>query len=72
MKAQAIVREVSLRIREGKDGPTQYARIVVHAEIPDAKTQSEIFNLTKMQKAPIVFDITEAQLALPAAAGMKG
>jgi hypothetical protein len=72
MQVNAFVREVSLRIREGKDGPQQYARIVVHAEIPDQKAQAEIFSLAKLQKAPLCVDISESQLPLPAAAGMKG
>jgi predicted aspartyl protease len=72
MQAQAHAREVSIRIREGKDGPQQYARIVLHVEIPDAKVQSEVFGLARLQKVPLVVDIGEAQLELPAAAGMKG
>ncbi len=72
MKAEAHVREVSLRLREGKDGPTQYARVVLHVEIPDTKAQAEVFGLAKMQKSPLMVDITEAQLALPQKAGMAG
>ncbi|MDA8121434.1 MAG: hypothetical protein M0Z38_02570 [Deltaproteobacteria bacterium] len=72
MQAQAHAREVSIRIREGKDGPQQYARVVLHIEIPDAKAQTEIFSLAKSQKAALCVDIGEAQLELPAAAGMKG
>ena len=70
MQAQAHAREVSIRIREGKDGPQQYARIVLHVEIPDAKAQSEIFGLARLQKAALIVDIGEAQLELPATAGM--
>lgn len=69
---QAFVRDLSFRIREGKDGVQQYARFVVHAEIPDDKTFKEISNLAKKQKGPLFVEFDEAQMPLPAAAGMEG
>ncbi len=72
MQAQAHAREVSYRIREGKDGPQQYARIVCHAEVPDRTTKKQLDALTDDQKGAFIADLNLEQPALPAAAGMKG
>jgi hypothetical protein len=62
---EVFVRNVTLNLREGKNGPEQYARIVLHAEIPTADVQAQIFSLSRLQKGPIVLDASEAQLSLP-------
>ena len=72
MQAQAHAREVSYRIREGKDGPQQYARVVCHAEVPDRTTKKQLDALTDDQKGAFIADLNLEQPALPAAAGMKG
>ncbi len=72
MQAQAHAREVSIRIREGKDGPQQYARVVCHAEVPDRTTKKQLDALTDDQKGAFIADLNLEQPALPAAAGMKG
>ncbi len=72
MQAQAHAREVSYRIREGKDGPQQYARVVCHAEVPDRTTKKQLDSLTDDQKGAFIADLNLEQPALPAAAGMKG
>lgn len=71
-QAHAHAREVSIRIREGKDGPQQYARVVAHAEVPDKTTKKQIDALTDDQKGCLIADVELEQPALPAAAGMKG
>jgi len=71
-KIKMFVRDVSYRIREGKDGPQQYARIVCHAEVPDRGVKSQIDALTDDQKGAFVADLDLEQPMLPPAAGMKG
>ncbi len=71
-KIKMHVRDVSYRIREGKDGPQQYARIVCHAEIPDSSTKAEIDALTDDQKGGFIADLDVEQPSLPLKAGMKG
>ena len=71
-KVKMFVRDVSYRIREGKDGPQQYARIVCHAEVPDKTVKRQIDALTDDQKGAFIADLDLEQPALPAAAGMKG
>jgi len=68
---QAFLREVSLRIREGKDGPEQYARAVIHIEMPNADAAQSVLRMVKAQKGPKIVNISDAQLELPAAAGMS-
>lgn len=71
-KVKMFVRDLSYRIREGKDGPQQYARIVCHAEVPDKTTKRQLDSLTDDQKGAFIADLNLEQPALPAAAGMKG
>ena len=58
-KVRMFVREVSYRIREGKDGTQQYARIVCHAEIPDQTVKAEIDALTDDQKGSFIATLSE-------------
>ena len=71
-KVRMHVREVSYRIREGKDGPQQYARIVCHAEIPDQTVKAEIDALTDDQKGSFIADLDVEQSSLPMKVGMEG
>jgi hypothetical protein len=71
-KVRMFVREVSYRIREGKDGTQQYARIVCHAEIPDQTVKAEIDALTDDQKGSFIATLSEEQPDLPLKAGMSG
>jgi hypothetical protein len=71
-KIKMHVRDVSYRIREGKDGPQQYARIVCHAEVPDRGVKAQIDALTDDQKGAFVADLDLEQPMLPPAAGMRG
>ena len=71
-KIKMFVRDVSYRIREGKDGPQQYARIVCHAEVPDNGTKDAIDTLTDDQKGTFIATMDVEQPQLPLLAGMKG
>ena len=71
-KIKMFIRDVSYRIREGKDGPQQYARIVCHAEVPDNGTKDAIDTLTDDQKGAFIASLDVEQPMLPPAAGMKG
>jgi hypothetical protein len=71
-KIKMFVRDVSYRIREGKDGPQQYARIICHAEVPDRGVKAQIDALTDDQKGAFVADLDLEQPMLPPAAGMRG
>lgn len=66
------VREVSYRIREGKDGPQQYARIVCNAEIPDQDVKAQVDALTDDQRGSFVAELDVEQPVLPLKAGMEG
>jgi hypothetical protein len=70
-RIKMFVRDVSYRIREGKDGPQQYARIVCHAEIPDSETKVQIDALTDDQKGAFIAGMDVEQPQLPLKAGMK-
>lgn len=71
-KIKMFVRDVSYRIREGKDGPQQYARIVCHAEVPNKESKAAIDTLTDDQKGAFITSMDAEQPALPLKAGMKG
>ena len=71
-KIKMFVRDVSYRIREGKDGPQQYARIVCHAEVPDNGTKDAIDALTDDPKGALIATMDVEQPQLPLLAGMKG
>ena len=71
-KIKMFIRDVSYRIREGKDGPQQYAHIVCHAEVPDNGTKEAIDTLTDGQKGAFIATMDVEQPQLPLKAGMKG
>ena len=71
-RIKMFVRDVSYRIREGKDGAQQYARITCHAEIPDPETKAQIDALTDDQKGGFIAELGAEQPALPLKAGMQG
>ena len=64
-KVKMFVRDLSYRIREGKDGPQQYARIVCHAEVPDKTTKKQLDSLTDDQKGAFIAHIEVEQPELP-------
>jgi hypothetical protein len=71
-KVRMHVREVSYRIRLGKDGPQQFARIVCHVEVPDQTVKAEIDALTDDQKGSFIADLDVEQPSLPMNVGMEG
>jgi hypothetical protein len=71
-KVRMHVREVSYRIRLGKDGPQQFARIVCHVEVPDQTVKAEIDAFTDDQKGSFIATLSEEQPDLPLKAGMSG
>jgi hypothetical protein len=71
-KVKMYVRDVSYRLKQTKDGPTQYARVVCHVEIPDKKTKVALDALTDDQKGEFMADLSATQLSLPDKAEMKG
>jgi len=71
-RVRMYVRDVSLRIKQTKDGVAQFARIVTHVEIPDDGVYSEIVALGRKQKGSFIAELTEEQPDLPLKVGMKG
>jgi hypothetical protein len=67
-----FVRDVSLRIKQTKDGVAQYARIVTHVEIPNDEVYDEIVDLGRKQKGSFVAELSEEQPDLPLKVGMSG
>jgi len=71
-RVRMFVRDVSLRIKQTKDGVAQYARIVTHVEIPNDEVYDEIVDLGRKQKGSFVAELSEEQPDLPLKAGMSG
>ena len=71
-RVRMFVRDVSLRIKQTKDGVQQYARIVTHVEIPSDEVYNEVVAMGRKQKGSFIAKLSEEQPSLPLKAGMEG
>jgi hypothetical protein len=60
-----FIRNVSYRLRQTKDGPTQYARGEFHIEIDGTATKAAVDALTDGQKGAFIAHLEEEQPSLP-------
>ncbi len=60
-----FIRNVSYRLRQTKDGPTQYARGEFHIEIDGVQTKAAVDELTDNQKGGFLAKIEVEQPSLP-------
>jgi len=60
-----FIRNVSYRLRQTKDGPTQYARGEFHIEIDGTATKAAVDELTDGQKGAFIAQIEVEQPSLP-------
>ena len=64
-----FIRNVSYRLRQTKDGPTQYARGEFHIEIDGTATKAAVDELTDNQKGGFIAHIEVEQPELPMGVG---
>ena len=64
-RVKMFIRNLSYRLRQTKDGPTQYARGEFHIEVDGTATKAAIDELTDNQKGGFIAQIEVEQLALP-------